>query len=100
MTAHDLIEQFTQQQLELIESLGNYIEQNGGVIKLNHSYSHLAFNEEKGIVTLKLLRKTDDGIEVTYSEYDDYETHVSKIDQFSIDELWQIIYALNNKQSN
>lgn len=33
MTSHDLIEQFTQQQLELIESLGNYIEQNGGIIK-------------------------------------------------------------------
>ena len=96
MTAHDLIEQFTQQQLELIESLGNYIEQNGGIIKLNHSYSHLAFNEEKGTITLKLLQKAGDGIEVTYTEYDDSKTQVSKIDQFSMDELWQIILAIQN----
>ncbi len=96
MTSHDLIEQFTQQQLELIESLGNYIEQNGGNIKLNYSYPYLAFNEEKGIVTLKLLQKSDDGIEVTYTEYDDSEIQVSKIDQFSMDELWQIILAIQN----
>lgn len=77
----------------MIQSLGNYIEQNGGIIKLN---SHLAFNEEKGTITLKLLQKTGDGIEVTYTEYNDSKTQVSKIDQFSMDELWQIILAIQN----
>lgn len=95
MTAHDLIEQFTQYQLELIESLKNYVEQNGGLVNLEHSYSHLVYNEEKETVILRNLQNVDEEFIVTYTINDDTKIQTSNIDQFSVDELWQIIYALN-----
>ena len=89
-----LIDIFTQQHIELISLIRQYVCANDNKIVLNNcEYSHLTEEGKVEMLELTQLEISDNDFLVTYTN-NNSETLKDSIELFTMDELWHIINAL------